>query len=58
MPTSCVFTPSCSVYGYEAIERFGAYQGTLLTLKRLARCHPLQTKKYDPVPEKNSTKAK
>jgi putative membrane protein insertion efficiency factor len=49
---SCRFVPTCSKYGYEAVERFGVARGSWLTLKRLLRCHPLSGKfGYDPVPE-------
>jgi putative membrane protein insertion efficiency factor len=49
---SCRFVPTCSMYGYEAVERFGVARGSWLTLKRLMRCHPLSGKfGYDPVPE-------
>ena len=49
---SCRFEPTCSVYAYEAVERFGVARGTWLTLKRLLRCHPLsRTFGYDPVPD-------
>jgi putative membrane protein insertion efficiency factor len=49
---SCRFEPTCSVYAYEAVERFGVARGTWLTLKRLLRCHPLSRKfGYDPVPD-------
>ena len=49
---TCRFVPSCSVYAYEAVERFGAARGSWLTLKRLLRCHPLSGRfGYDPVPD-------
>ena len=49
---SCRFEPTCSVYAYEAVERFGVARGSWLTLKRLLRCHPLSRKfGYDPVPD-------
>jgi putative membrane protein insertion efficiency factor len=50
---SCRFEPTCSVYMYEAIERFGMMRGSWMGLKRLLRCQPLSPKfGYDPVPEK------
>ena len=38
--SSCRFTPTCSAYSLQALERHGAAAGTYLTLARLARCHP------------------
>ena len=50
LPPSCRFTPSCSHYGYEAINKYGAFKGGWMAIKRVARCHPLNPGGYDPVP--------
>jgi putative membrane protein insertion efficiency factor len=50
LPPSCRFTPSCSVYGYQAVEKYGALKGGWMALKRIARCHPFHPGGYDPVP--------
>jgi len=50
LPRACRFTPSCSVYAAEAIRRYGASRGLVLTMKRLSRCHPFHAGGYDPVP--------
>lgn len=55
-PPSCKFTPTCSHYGLEAIERFGAFKGGFMTLWRILRCNPFSKGGYDPVPQKKSKK--
>ena len=49
-PGACRFQPTCSHYGYDAIERHGVIKGYTLTIWRLARCHPFTRGGYDPVP--------
>ena len=46
----CRFDPTCSMYMYEAIERYGAAKGFWMGLKRLLRCQPCFRGGYDPVP--------
>ena len=50
-PGKCRFIPTCSEYGLEAIEKYGALKGSWLTFKRLLRCNPFNHGDfYDPVP--------
>jgi putative membrane protein insertion efficiency factor len=47
---SCRFTPTCSHYAIEALERHGFLRGTFLSLKRILKCNPWSNIGYDPVP--------
>ena len=47
----CRFTPTCSAYAIEALERHGAFFGLLLAVWRVLRCNPLCKGGYDPVPK-------
>ena len=48
----CRYSPTCSTYAYEAIERYGIVKGVYLGIMRVFRCHPWSKGGLDPVPEK------
>lgn len=52
----CRFTPTCSSYALEAIETYGAFKGSILSVKRILRCNPWGGSGYDPVPKKGNKK--
>ncbi|HEX4743601.1 MAG TPA: membrane protein insertion efficiency factor YidD [Candidatus Limnocylindria bacterium] len=49
LPPACRYTPTCSEYAVEAVERYGVLKGTALALRRLLSCNPFSRGGYDPV---------
>ncbi len=47
----CAYTPTCSMYAYDAVERYGAVAGGIMGLLRVLRCNPFCKGGFDPVPE-------
>ncbi len=50
LPATCIFTPSCSHYAFEAYARHGFWRGTWLAVRRLVRCWPWSAGGLDPLP--------
>jgi hypothetical protein len=46
---ACRFTPTCSEYTIEALEKYGFFRGLSLGVKRIGRCHPFGGHGFDPV---------
>ncbi|MGH9608671.1 MAG: membrane protein insertion efficiency factor YidD [Bryobacteraceae bacterium] len=49
LPSACRYSPTCSEYMMDAVQKYGVWHGVWLGLKRLARCHPFHEGGYDPV---------
>lgn len=47
---NCRYVPTCSNYGIQALEKYGAFKGGWLTIKRVLSCNPWGGSGYDPVP--------
>ena len=45
----CRFNPTCSVYTYQAVKKYGSVRGLFLGLKRILRCHPWNKGGFDPL---------
>ncbi|TNF69719.1 MAG: membrane protein insertion efficiency factor YidD [Bacteroidetes bacterium] len=52
-PPSCRYTPTCSQYAIEALQKHGVFRGGWLAIKRIGSCNPWGGSGYDPVPEKD-----
>lgn len=54
LPAACRYTPTCSAYAVQAIERHGSVRGSWLATRRILRCHPWGGSGFDPVPDATS----
>lgn len=50
LPIACRYTPTCSVYGIEAVKKYGPFKGTIMAIKRFLSCNPWGGHGHDPVP--------
>jgi len=50
LPNACRYTPTCSTYAKEALQKHGLVKGLQLTVKRISSCHPWGGSGHDPVP--------
>ena len=52
LPPACRYTPTCSEYAIEAVDRHGAWRGTVMAIRRVISCNPFARGGYDPVPHR------
>jgi putative membrane protein insertion efficiency factor len=52
LPPACRYTPTCSEYAIEAVERYGAWRGSVMAIRRVVSCNPFARGGYDPVPQR------
>ncbi|HEY8806521.1 MAG TPA: membrane protein insertion efficiency factor YidD [Candidatus Limnocylindria bacterium] len=52
LPAACRYTPTCSEYAIEAVERYGAWRGSIMAIRRILSCNPFTRGGYDPVPQR------
>ena len=52
LPPACRYTPTCSEYAIEAVDRHGAWRGTVMATRRVISCNPFARGGYDPVPHR------
>jgi putative membrane protein insertion efficiency factor len=50
LPNACRYTPTCSQYAIEALNKHGVFKGIYLAIKRISSCHPWGGSGFDPVP--------
>jgi len=55
LPPACRYVPTCSEYALEAVDRYGALQGSAMAVWRVLRCHPLAKGGVDPVVARDSS---
>jgi len=56
LPSSCRYSPTCSHYTLEALQKHGLFSGGWMAIKRISSCHPWGGKGYDPVPDVKNKK--
>ena len=56
LPRACRYEPTCSAYAVEALSRYGAWRGSAMAARRVARCHPWAGGGIDPVPARRDAR--